>query len=204
MSRDPVTRDIAVVAYEESRLEQPEGTGENVIALHCDRERSYLTVLWGRRLILYRDVDFAESKAIERLAEVLELTPEAAATLLERYGLDRTQAAPEGSEADKVDAGDIAAAVSEILRPSFDPVVEQVRKAVVYTESRTRGESVDRVLLCGTLARWPGVEKLLAAILPVPVKVMDPLAKLAPTDPGRPPIGLEVAAGLALRGICDA
>lgn len=46
---------------------------EDVMILHFGREKSHLTVLWGRRLILYREIEFGLDRAIEQVAKSLDL-----------------------------------------------------------------------------------------------------------------------------------
>ncbi len=169
-------------------------SGDNVIVLHCNRENSHLTVLWGRRLILYSDVDFVLELALARLTEVLDLPGGSAGAMVERYGL-----AGPGDDASP-DAA-IRRAIAEVLKPALQPVVDEVSRAVRYTESRIHGERVDEVLVSGELARWPGVDRILASLLPVPVSVIDPLARLRGSRGFDTGPGLEVAAGLALRGV---
>ena len=157
-------------------------------------------MLWGRRLILYREIAFSESSGIERIMKSLGMAMEAAQKLLSEYGvLAGVDQEPNGT------SGSIRQTVLEILRPEFNSVAEQVGNALVYTASRTRGDTVDFVYLLGPVARWPGVDKVLQAMLSMPVRTLDP-ATILPgagsdewTD-GSPTSCLAVAAGLALRG----
>ena len=176
---------------------------ENVLAIHFGPERSYLLVLWGRRLILYREIAFGASGPVEALARSLDMTHSEARSLLGEYGLSSP---PESEPPETPDARtfEIRRALVEIARPSFRSVAEQVASALVYTASRTRGESVDAVYILGGVAAWPGVEPFLAELLSMPVRVLDPLlglgAEAEAATGAEPSSDLALAAGLALRG----
>jgi type IV pilus assembly protein PilM len=179
---------------------------ENVMAVQFGCEKSYLIVLWGRRLLLYREVDFGVDRAIEQLASALEMDAEGAAALLDEYGVfpdpSRTLAGSELASADQ-----ICRTIMEIVKSSFGAVADQVASALVYTASRTRGESVDQVYLLGSITRWPGADRLFGSLLSMPVEVLDPAASMRfgpsglaePHGSGAPELAL--AAGLALRGM---
>lgn len=175
---------------------------ENVLAIDCRRQSSTLHVLWGRRLLLYRDVDFAESKAVDQVAKALDLDASAAAKMLSGHGVESRPAA---------DGADVGATLLEILKPQLYALSEHVNKAVIYTASKTHGASLHRVFLYGTPARWPGLAEFLGRLLSLPVLAVDPLAPFRP-DAGGERDGAEaagvgvsnseyaVAAGLALKG----
>jgi type IV pilus assembly protein PilM len=181
---------IAVMAVaEDSRR-------ENALVLHLGTRRSHLTVLWGRRLILYRELEFDQNEMIERVCGSLDMRPETAAHLLNQHGVAADRAA---------DDAEVGHTLRQILQPYFGSVAEQAGNALVYTASRTRGESVDAVYLLGPIARWPGVDQLLHELLRIPVRILDPLEQLGGEPdvdpaPGTAP-DLALAAGLALRGM---
>ncbi len=183
------------------RLSQDEAK-ENILVLNGGATRSDLTVFWGRRLILYRELEFGESRAVERLSRTLEMSPESAVSVLREYGF-RSPVSP-------ADLGggppphEISQAVREILKAEFDRVAESVRNALAYTASRTRGGAVDAVYLVGSIVRWPEVEHVLQERLALPVEILDPRAAF---DPSRAELGSAapapsaIVAGLALRGV---
>lgn len=186
------------------RLAEDPGHG-NALTIHFGVRRSYLTVLWGRRLILYREIDFGEAKAVAQLGRSLELPPGAAGALLAEYGVGG--AAPSDPPSDAgASASEIRRTLQEILTPALSPVAEQVSHALVYTASRTRGESIDLVWVLGPVARWPGIEVLLERLLGRPVRTLDPLGAVGGGRSERilhegPPCDLALATGLALRGL---
>jgi type IV pilus assembly protein PilM len=178
---------------------------ENVLVINFDRSRSYLIVLWGRRLILYREIDFGTDRVIELLSKSLDLTPEEAASVLREYGVF-PGGEPSGP-GDGPTGEEIRQTVMEILKPGFQTVAEQVSNAFVYAASRTRGESVDFVYLLGPVSHWPGSDRLLSELISSPVRALDPTAGLRGQGDDKglmsPTADLALAAGLALRGMAD-
>ncbi len=169
---------------------------ENALVLHLGPRHSHLTVLWGRRLILYRELEFDQNEMIERVCGSLDMSRETAARLLNQHGVASDTAA---------DGAEIGQTLRQILQPCFGGVAEQADNALVYTASRTRGESVDAVYLLGPIARWPGVDQLLQELLRIPVRILDPLEQLGGEPELDPSPGtaadLALATGLALRGM---
>jgi len=177
---------------------------DNVLVINCGQEKSYLMVLWGQRLILYREIDFGEQQVIERVSKSLDMGSESAASLLYEFGVFPEADPPADAGAN---AREIRQTLMEILKSSFNTVAEHVANALVYTASRTRGESVDSVYLLGPMARWPGADSLLGALVSIPVQILDPLAGLESIRDGlglsdmKCSLGFTLAAGLALRGM---
>jgi Tfp pilus assembly PilM family ATPase len=95
----------------------------------------------------------------------------------------------------------------EIVRPAFLPLIEAVDRALIFSASETRGESVKEIFLLGSLARWAGIETLMQTMLHLPVrKIPDPLLLMqdsrsshARAGQGEPEIA--VATGLALKSM---
>jgi len=200
-----VALDIAPVAVRRLALQLggPETT-RNSLVIRCGARRSHLIMLSGRRLILYREIDYGEDQAVETLCKSLDMTPDAASEMLLRYGV----LAGESSGAawdDPAAALEISQTITEILKPGLYGLVEQVEMAAVYTASEWHGASVDEVLLLGGLARWPGVDRMLGQMSGVSSRALDPLALCGSEESAERfadlDAGLAVAAGLALRGM---
>jgi len=176
------------------------GREENAMVLYAGHRRGHLIVLWGRRLVLYRELEFGADEVEERVAKALELDPGEAAEMMRRHGV----APPAPGEASSVSAAsyEVAETIGEILKPSFYQLADQLERARIYTASRARGAAPDRAYLLGGFACWPGADRLLASLGPLPVHTLDPAATLgfeAPEADGE----AAVAAGLALRGVLD-
>lgn len=175
----------------------------NLLLINFGSTVSYLTVVWGRRLMLDRGIDFAEQRLFAKVEKQLDLSKGEARHLLLTHGF--ATAAAVGA-----DAGEIGHTLREVLRPEFSALTAEVRKTLSYTSSKTRGRSVDKIFLLGSIARYPGIAELLGELLSTPVEVLNPfslfphhlkhedLATLTPHS------GIAVAAGLALRNLRQA
>ncbi len=172
------------------------GDMRNVLLINFGTACSYLTVMWGRRLMLDRAVEFSERCLISRMKTVLELTEQTAKQLLLTHGF----AAP-GADGN----GEFSAALKEVLRPQFLGLKAEVSKTLIYAASKTRGETVDKIFLVGGVARCPGIAALMSEDLSKPVEVLNPFSifphRLTQKELAElwPHSGVAVATGLALR-----
>ena len=100
---------------------------------------------------------------------------------------------------------EIAATITAILKPRLLDLVEEVERVVMYTAAQLRGASIDRVYLLGSLARWPGAERLFDSLLSPAVNVMNPFAAFETRSDAAiigdldPIAGVAIATGCALR-----
>jgi type IV pilus assembly protein PilM len=176
----------------------------NQLVLHCGRRRSHLIALAGRRLDLYREVEFGADGLIEALSKSLDLGAESAHGMLRRYGAWPDDQGSQSWE-DPAEAFEIAETLSEILKPCTLVLAEEVKRAGVYMASQWQGASLERVSLLGGFAEWPRIDRLLESAFAMPTRVLDPLTELsggaregAATGAGDE---MSIAAGLALRGM---
>ncbi len=177
-------------------------TFENILLLNVGQYKSYLTVLWGRRLLLDRELDFGRKRLLQTLSETLDLPAESAAQLLSRFGFRR------GAQIDDATTEhNVSETVTEILKPEFLSLVEDINKALIYTASETRGGAVAYVYLLGCMADWPGAGRFLGSLLSIPVAKLDPFSGFVAggqsfgDNPREHFSGFVMAAGHALRGI---
>lgn len=198
----PVALDIgpAAIARLLAALHR-EDFDQSVVLINFGIEKSFLTVVWGRRLLLDREIDFCESQLVSKLAATLGLTLPIAQALLREHGVG-------GSErmayAPGVTHSDIGQTLREILHPEFALLAEELTRTQVYVASRTRGSLVSQLYLNGSVARYPNMQSRLRELVSLPVDLLEPLrafdtvpAMTAAIDPDAP---LALAAGLALRG----
>lgn len=171
----------------------------NLLLINFGSRYSYLTVVWGRRLMLDRSIEFAEQRLLARLKNILDIAePEGKRLLLER-GLGTGSERDEGHE--------ISQTLKEVLRPEFAALKAEVDKTLAYTASKTHGRSVDSIYAVGSIARYPGVEHLLREQFAVPLEILDPCSifkhQLTEKELSwlRPHSGVAAATGLALRGV---
>ena len=168
------------------------GSFPNALLVNFGHSRSFLTVIWGRRLMLDREFEFGEALLTTRLAKTLDMPEDHALKLLKQHGF--------GGSGDPV-----TQTICEVLRSEFAAFTAEVNKTLIYTASKTRGQSVERVYLLGSVARYPGVADLIQRLVAMPAEVIN-LFHVFPARAGaatpedlEPVAGLGLATGLALR-----
>jgi type IV pilus assembly protein PilM len=171
----------------------------NVLLINFGADASFLSIIWGRRLMLDRPVDFSENRIFERLKQVLDMPEDLIIRLL-------YTTAPNDNVAN-VNLDEINQMVTEVLRPEISQLLLEINKTLVYMASKVRGKSVDQIYLTGRVATYPGVLSFLREKLHVSVNVLDPVEvfaaeKYRPNDHvlGTMP-GIALVTGLALRGV---
>lgn len=171
----------------------------NVLLVNFGAESSFLTVIWGRRLMLDRAVEFSENRIFSRLEQVLNMPQELAMHLLYEKNAAADMQPHNSTETDQM--------VTEVLRSEMALLLQEINKTLVYMASRTRGKSVDKIYLAGRVARYPGILDYLREQLHVSVSVLDPVEVFAAEkcrahDQGLGTMaGIALATGLALRGV---
>lgn len=190
-----LARLIAQVNQADARAEHP-----HTLALNFGRHRSHICVVWGRRLVLDREIEFSEQAVLNRVTRSLGVDETMAQRLLLEKGL--------GVDAQgSADDADIARTLAEVLRPDFAALVAEVNKTLIYTASRSRGRGVDQVYLLGSAGRYPGVDRMMQSLLSIPVEVLNPFRvfrspmAVGELDRMRPIAGIALACGLGLRGL---
>jgi type IV pilus assembly protein PilM len=175
-----------------------------VLLMNFGRDKSYLTVIDGRRLIMDRELDFGENRLLRQLSKLLDLTEEQAHRVLRHYGLSKS--GPDSDQNRQDELPKILASVAEILHPVFLEFIDNVNKTLIYTASMLHGKSVQQIYLLGTVAQYPGADVFLEQMLSLPVAVMDPFTLFENANSrGKSPNpdisnSYALATGLALRG----
>ncbi|MDB5961859.1 MAG: hypothetical protein JWP59_3153, partial [Massilia sp.] len=150
---DPVALDIGPAAI--ARLLAAiggEDFNQSVLLINFGVQKSYLTVIWGRRLMLDREIDFGETQLAGKLAQSLGLAPQIARGLMFEHGVGARRAASDNPAPPTAGGADIARVIREILHPEFRLLAEELLRTQVYVASRTRGSTLSRVYLNGSLA----------------------------------------------------
>lgn len=176
----------------------------NALVVNFGNERTYLTIISNRRLILDRMARFGEQPLLEELQRALDMSTDTARSLAYQYGVGPE---PGGLAvgSDLTNADEIAGTVLGILKPAFGVLCEEIAKVLIYHASQMRGESVDVVYLLGSVARWPGIDRLLAGLLSLPVTTLNPISSFANSAQWferadlDPVADLAIATGCALR-----
>ncbi|MGB2833262.1 MAG: pilus assembly protein PilM [Methylotenera sp.] len=171
----------------------------NVLLINFGADSSFLTIIWGRRLMLDRPVEFSENRLFSRMKQVLDMPEELMISLL--YEKNPNHAMVDGESIDEVNQ-----MVEEVLRPEIATLMLEINKTLVYMASKTRGKSVDQIYLAGRVARYPGIINYLREQLHVAVEILDPVEVFAAEKykSGHAlgtMAGIALTTGLALRGI---
>lgn len=189
-----LARLVSFVNAKDPRAQHP-----NALVINFGSARSYLSVVWGRRLILDREIEFGERALIERVVRLLGMSEDMALRLLHECGFGGEPPRQGGDS-------EMAQTLCEVLRPELASLTAEVNKTLIYTASKSRGRSIDRIYLLGSISRYPGIDRLVHDMLAVPVELLDPLrafgepARAADVARLRPIAGIALACGLALRG----
>ncbi|MEC5217192.1 type IV pilus assembly protein PilM [Actimicrobium sp. GrIS 1.19] len=199
---DPVSLDIGPAAI--ARLlaaMQRDDYEQSVMLINFGVAKSFITVVWGRRLMLDREIDFGEFQLATKLAKSLGLSYDIAHSLLCEHGIGTKT---RGAHANGLAQRDIGHTIREILHPEFALLADELSRTQVYVASRTRGNSVSRVYLNGSVARYPNIQDRIDELIALPVELLDPLSVFG-REPGvlsgtEIDQGFALAAGLALRG----
>jgi type IV pilus assembly protein PilM len=176
-----------------------------ILVVNSGRRASYLTLISGNDLLFDQEVAIGEQSLVQQICETLDMPEDTA-----RHLLSRTGVAPgenEDAVAVALDESGLMNTLSEILKPQFMKLVEEIKRAFLYAASETRGRGITQVYLLGSIARWPGAEQLLTNLSGSTVsKIPNPLA-LFPSSNSTEDAGahfapeIAVATGLALRGM---
>jgi Tfp pilus assembly PilM family ATPase len=182
------------------------------LILRLRSKRAQLTLLSGRRLLLYREVEIGFDAILAEVSKALDCDAGAARDLLALYGVRslvpgaEVELDPDATALGLAGSGDIVSTLRETIRPALRGIVEQAHKAISYAAFQTRGMTLDRVYLMEGIMPCPGLQHLLSDMLQLPVDTFDPLDGLpgAPT-PERSLRGerYSIALGMALRGLDD-
>ncbi|MDH3545957.1 MAG: pilus assembly protein PilM [Gammaproteobacteria bacterium] len=177
----------------------------NTLIINSGRRSSYLTLISGTDLLFDQEVAFGENILIQQVAETLDMSEEMARDLVLRTGV---QSPHQGDAVTAtIEEAGLVNTMSEILKPQFLKLVEEIKRVYLYAAAETRGGAVAQVYLLGSIARWPGSDSLLSSLTGTEVsKIPDPLALFPSASGGAAPgrnaaPEIVVATGAALRGM---
>lgn len=178
----------------------PDDRDHSVLLVNFGAQRTYITVVSGRRLILDRELDFGEARLVSKLAASLAIDPEIASGMLQKH------AAPGREPGRNPGLDGPARAIDEILHPEFAVMAEEITRTLVYIASKTRGGTAKCIYLNGSIAHHPYVNSKIQRMVDIPVEVLNPLSCLPAARQsayGSASVaagGIALATGLALRG----
>ncbi len=188
-----------------SAISEDNGSATTLV-INSGRRASYLTLISGNDLLFDQEVAIGEQSLVQHISETLDMPEDTARHLLARTGISPGD--NEDALSDALDEDGILNTLSEILKPQFMKLVEEIKRAFLYAASETRGGGVTQVYLLGSIARWPGADQMLSNLSGSTVsKIPNPLALFPSNDLDRTSTvqqfapEIAVATGLALRGM---
>lgn len=123
---------------------------------------SDLAITRGSQIVYTRSIPTGGNALARAVARDLNLEVSQAEEYKKSYGLD-----------EKMLEGKVRTAI----KPIFDVVVEEIKKAIAFYQEK-KGVKLKRVILCGGTAKLPGVVPYLANALGLEVQVGDPFADI--------------------------
>jgi len=176
---------------------------ENTLVINVGRIKSYMTLISGSRLLFEQEIDFGEAFLLKQISMDLDIGSDMARDLVYTHGLNCKNR--EHDSRFQCSAVEVSETLTEIVKPRFLKLVDEINRALIYAASETRGEPVKQVYLLGSIARWPGADNLLNQLVKVPVSLPDFLKTFGNTiesDNHQELVPeMAVATGLALRGM---
>jgi type IV pilus assembly protein PilM len=108
----------------------------------------------------------------------------------------------------EMDKADDASRIVNATRPALSRLIGEIRRSIDYYEKQLYEKSVDKLVLSGGSALFPGLDQSLADATGVPVEIVDPVQAFI-VDESSPEVAalmenraqFNVAVGLAARGV---
>ncbi len=172
----------------------PERVSDVILVVLIGNRTTELTLLSGRRLLLYRQVAMGADALIAAVSKALDCDEPAARELLEGFGVAVG------------DEREMASVLRDLLRAELRPVIEQTHKAISYAAFQTRGTAVDLVYLLEGPLDCPGLDLLFGELLRSRVERLRPLESVGASRDAAERVKqhrLGLAIGYALRGLVD-
>jgi len=174
--------------------------GDNSAIVYVDlgAESSDILIIEGDRLRLARNISTGGNAITKAIADALSLEMAAAQTLKE----DRAQLLLDGQQPED----QTIVHLHDAIMPIINSIFTEVRRSLDYYQTRSRGQTIARVVLTGGTAKLRNLAPFLSEELGLPVEVGNPFANFG-TEAALPQEYLTdiapmmaVAVGLALRG----
>lgn len=177
----------------------------NVLVINFGSDRSYLTIISGRRLLFDHQLNFGANAFIEKMSDILEMPKKSTIELIQNHGFD-VDTSNQTSQMAYAD-DDIAKTLLDIARPVLAELIEEINRVLIFAASENHGESITKIYVLGSIAHWKGIDKYLDKKLKISVETLcnplKPFYKTASSetcDYASTP-DMAIAAGLALRGL---
>lgn len=165
---------------------------DNALAITLGYERSFITVVSGRRLLSDQMISVAETAILADLSKELQIDAAQGRRWLQQYGLYGDETNRESQ------AAEVAGILRRVTRKHLQALVQDIDRSSVYVASESRGAGIAAIYLLGGIAHWRGIDRLLGELVDIPVRILDPRLVYDGVD-GDPIPEATVATGLALR-----
>ena len=189
----------------------PDDHDSKLLVMNVGETKSYLTVIWGRRILLDKEVPFGRNSIISTLVKELTVSEGAAERLLNKYGFDTAFDEQTDSQGDEVDHHDMVRMLSEIVTPIVTELASKIRDVLLYTAAETHGGGIDSIYLMGSIAHFKGIDTLLSRILSEKIDVINPFYGFNGDGKQQCSVSnnvevssIAVATGMSLRGLINA
>jgi len=191
---EPFVIDVEPFALLRAMVSADALEGRAALYIHIGATHTELLIVDGTAPRVIRTVVVGGNLITQRLAERKGVSLEDAETLKLRLS---AQHVPDRD----------AKALEEIMRDALGDLTVEARRSLDYYQGRSRGAVPDHAVITGGGAALPGLSRLLATELDVPVQIGDPFRGLAGVPqrvgaaaPSEQDSALAVAVGLAERG----
>lgn len=179
---------------------------DHVFVVNVGDTTTKLTTISGERLLADQEIPFGEQRILSVISGSLDLTENVAKDLMCTNGLDRAKNSGESSGS-SFDSSVVTTLV-EIVRPEFMRLAREIKRAFVFADSESHGDSRKKIIIVGGITEWPGAAALLGSLTQAPVECLGrshiPFAeksKVGADISDRQAAEMSTAVGLALRGM---
>jgi Tfp pilus assembly PilM family ATPase len=172
---------------------------DSAIVIECGSRQSHLVAFSGRRLILYRSIEFGRDEIVEELGKSLDVDRDEASQMLAAYGFTAERSSGESDEAHYV-----ASSITTIAEFAVSRLIDQIALAAEYSASRARGRRAASIRLLGDGSLWRGLDQVVTERTDLSTSWLDPEAHLQAAGAKaalRSGTALTLATGYALRGV---
>ncbi|MFK7816939.1 MAG: pilus assembly protein PilM [Gammaproteobacteria bacterium] len=180
---------------------------QNVLVVNFGNDNSYLTVTSGRRLLFDNQITFGVKTLIDKMSNVLEMTPNATLDLLYKHGFEITKHSntPKSEFVNE----DVTKTLLDIAKPIFSELIDEINRILIFAASENHGEPIKNIFLLGSLAHVRGIDHHLDKQLNITVQSLsDPLGTFRQSyshemfEEDCTP-DMAIATGLALKGLVE-
>lgn len=187
---EPVAIETEIIAVSRSLVENNPYSPVSMV-INLGSETTDISVIKKGILSFTRSIGTGGNAIARAVATTFGLETQQAEEYKKSYGLDETK---------------LEGRVVEAIKPVFDIIIGEIKRGLLYYQSKDSKAAVKRVVLCGGTARLPGLVVYLANKLSLEVQIGDPWFNIEKGQLGTTELMEEgplfaAAVGLALKKI---